>query len=45
MMKSNSHGTKNTVANELTVQRTTKRIPNIGGKIFRLTSESASRTR
>ncbi len=45
MTKSNSHGTKDTVATELTVQRTTNRIPNVGGKIFRRTSESAVRTR
>ena len=41
MKKSNSRVTNHTVVTELNVQHGVARIPNVGGKMFRLTSESA----
>ena len=45
MTKSNLRLTRATVATELNVQHGTSRIPNVGGKMFRRTSESAGKTR
>ena len=45
MTKSNLSVTKTTVATELNVHHGISRIPNVGEKMFRRTSESAGKTR
>jgi len=43
MMTSNARGIKYTVAAALNLPNVASHIPNVGGKMFRLTSESSGR--
>jgi len=43
MTKSNSRMSKHTDTSDLNISHGTPRIPSVGGKMFRLTSESAGR--